>query len=158
MDTPTDRRLGSPGPSDIDQSRSRSPTAPLWLPKPPARGSGSRKLTGFRSENLGSRPEVDKSTPSSRLLVRTAQAEDRGDSSSPAPPRSGYSVFRNTGPNGRRTRPETSHQKAVATQSIDAYREYSSPQASDGSEGRPKAQIQAVDGSVPCHVPHHRPP
>lgn len=102
-------------PAPIDNTRSPSPVVQgLWLPKPSAPSAESRKLTGFRTENTSgaTRQDFEKQQPITRLILKTSKME----SSSPAPPGIGHPVFHPTSTGAshqRRSRPETSHQKAV---------------------------------------------
>ena len=111
-DDTKDRGRGSPVP--LDQTRSPSPAIlGPWLPKP-SRAVELKKLTGFRNENLplSNRPDFEKQQPITRLILKTSKL----DSSSPVPPGSGHTVIRPsfaTTSHQRRSRPETSHQKAV---------------------------------------------
>ncbi|MCJ1419027.1 hypothetical protein MMC32_005378 [Xylographa parallela] len=101
-------------PIQIDGTRSPSPAAPaLWLPKPSGRSGESRKLTGFRTENsgTGTRQDFEKQQPMTRLILKTGKLD-----SSPIPPGAGHPVIQSTSTSTshpRRSRPETSHQKAV---------------------------------------------
>ncbi|MCJ1282106.1 hypothetical protein MMC26_001429 [Xylographa opegraphella] len=101
-------------PIQVDRTRSPSPAAPvLWLPKPTGRSGESRKLTGFRTENsgTGTRQDFEKQQPMTRLILKTGKQE-----SSPIPPGAGHPVIQSSSTSTshpRRSRPETSHQKAV---------------------------------------------
>lgn len=123
MSNTEDKSFGSPGvrngPSDIDRTRSPSPSAPsTWVAKSSNRTSESRKLTGFRHENspATTRPEFEKQQPITRLILKTGKVDHGHESSSPVPPGPGHPVFHPTSATSshpRRPRPETSHQKAV---------------------------------------------
>lgn len=120
-----EKSIDSPGrgvlQSDTDRTRSPSPAAAAnsWLSKPPNRGTGPPlKFTGFRNENIQSitRPDFEKQQPTARLILKT-KMENAPDSSSPAPPGSAQHPVLHPrltyGFHHRRSRPETSHQKAV---------------------------------------------
>jgi len=121
--TTEDKSFGSPGirngPSDIDRTRSPSPSAPsVGLPKASSRTSESRRLTGYRNENspATTRPDFEKQQPITRLILKTSKMDHGHESSSPVPPGPGHPVFHpasSTSSHPRRPRPETSHQKAV---------------------------------------------
>ena len=87
------------------------------MPKPSARGTIPTKLTGFRNENAASATRIDfeRQQPTARLVLKT-RADRLPESSSPAPPGSSHPILHpnlQSNVHHRRTRPETSHQKAV---------------------------------------------
>ncbi|MCJ1350470.1 MAG: hypothetical protein MMC33_000451 [Icmadophila ericetorum] len=93
--------------SDTDRTRSPSPSANLWMPKP-------RKL-GPRSENNTTRQDFERQPPTGRLILKT-RPDHSTESTSPAPPGFAHPVLHpnsTTNTQHRRARPETSHQRAV---------------------------------------------
>ena len=118
-----ERGVSSPAPrirqSDMDHTRSPSPSnSTLWLPKPPGRSTESKKLTGVRNENTPgtTRSDFEKQQPITRLILKTSKVDHAHESSPPVPPGSGHPVFHPTSSSTthqRRSRPETSHQRAV---------------------------------------------
>ena len=121
-DSMEEKAAGSPGaancPSDIDRTRSPSPeSAAYWLSRPSGQSTESRRLTDFRDDNLSNigRSDFEKQQPTTRLILKTSRLDHPG-SSSPAPPGSSHPVLHPQSSNhghSRRSRPETSHQKAV---------------------------------------------
>ena len=105
-------------PSDTDRTRSPSPAAAnLWMPKPSIRSAGPAKLANSRSENAtpATRLDFERQQPTTRLVLKT-RSDRLPESSSPVPPGSGHPILHpnlQSSLHHRRSRPETSHQKAV---------------------------------------------
>ena len=98
----------SPARSDVDRTRSPSPTnyPPLNLPKPRKVAAGSRE------GNETPRSDMEKQQTTTRLVIKPSKV-NRAVESSPVPPGAGHAVLNSTAHAARRARPETSHQRAL---------------------------------------------
>ena len=104
----TRKSTASPARSEVDRTRSPSPTTQpvLNMPKP-------RRIAANTREESTPRSEMEKNQAPARLIIKAGKHGRELGSSSPVPPGAGHNAPNTAAPQTRRARPETSHQRAV---------------------------------------------